>query len=806
MHKEGNSVTFSTDVFATPERAAFRRCGPPPAPWRKRSALFFPADHAADAVAALCVAQEAQGFFVGLAEGSWQATLSLAAVCLWSVSVILPGCPDLVATYFDGSKTAHLKSRRRNLTGPLLAIRPLSNWPPGCVLPYMVAFSSPNNEPPSRAPDLATLEKHAVATVRRPACLMPALPATSAQELGQALAEEVWDRRVPVYSLEGFTRAAYHSLEPYPDPKLAANALRGMSSGTGRVIPLAECGFPTNLRLANSNSSLVEEHCDTLRELFMKNVAAGRAAGPFTRPPFPNSRNPNQACVGRTSCAFKGQSWKHLARQVVARAQLDAQKGGKPLSQAILKAIEKDLGLGKPRPISDTSAPHAPELASLPTNSRMRADKTRMVFVTAETFLRFLAFAGPGATIIPFDVQKAYNTLFLRVEDLHEYVQQLFTATHGLETFVSLVNTFGTKDAPEEWQAFAAILKWSLETAEPLSALHRLIIRYVDNYWCFLPLRFIPTGQSPHSIGHAIFDHIRSLGVPFHDHSISTEVEAIGWRFGSLPAPWFAFKPGKRALAVVLLEHLRSLDRLSLKCIQSAKGFLLWLSQLFKMLRPHLTSLQDLENQAVRTGWPQKPGQGFRNAVTHALHLFGSFPPDHKFFVHPGMLPEAIPDVLLRTDASGLESHGLGAINVTDRQYLCRSWTEGELVNARLTKTGAVSSTYLEAVALLSGVLKFAKPDSLIEVETDSDNLRLLVESGWARSKPANDALLRIFEHLGALNSILRARQIPRECNKSSDFLSHLPSGPQELLELNRLFIEEFGPTAASEFSDISQQ
>jgi hypothetical protein len=431
----------------------------------------------------------------------------------------------------------------------------------------------------------------------------------------------------------------------------------------------------------------------------------------------------------------------------------------------------------------------------------MRADKTNMVFANAETFVLFLFFAGPGATIIPFDVRKAYNTLFIRLQDLHEYVQQI-ESSHGLEYFVSLVNTFGTKDAPEEWQAFASLLKWSLETSAALSPLHRLVLHYVDNYWCFLPVRFIPQSQSANAIGQAIFDHIRSLGVPYHDHSIATEVVAIGWRFGSVPAPWFAFKPGKRALGIVLLEYLSSLERLSLKVIQSAKGFLLWLSQLFKMLRPHITPLQDLENAVVRSGWPQKP-QSFRNAVVQARHLLASFPPDHLFIIHPGMLPEAPPDVVLCVDASGIESHGLGIVDVTGRRYLSRQWTTQEVADARLTLTGAVSSTHFEAVALLCGILKFAVPNSLIEVQTDSDNLRLLAEKGWARAKPTNDTLLRAVNHLSGMNSLLRVRQVPRECNRSADCLSHLPSQPSELLALFRLFAEEFGSEAASLFTDV---
>jgi hypothetical protein len=433
----------------------------------------------------------------------------------------------------------------------------------------------------------------------------------------------------------------------------------------------------------------------------------------------------------------------------------------------------------------------------------MRADKTGMLYVTPRVFLHYLLYAGPGAVIIPFDVESAYNTLFLNKDDLHEYVQMIATDDHGVELFVSLVNTFGTCDAPEVWQAFAALLKWSLETAVPLLALHRLIIHYVDNYWCFLPARFIPPEQSAQQIGEAIFQHLDSLGVPFHENSIGTEVEAIGWRFGSLPRPWFGFKPGKRALALVLLEHLDEQKRLSLEVLQRAKGLLLWVSQLFVMLRPLVAVIQDVENKAARSGWPQANTPEVQQALRQASRVLASFSPDCKLFVHPGLLPEAPPDVVLRSDASGIEEHGLGVINVTEHKFFCRRWTEREFVRAKETKGGAVSSTFLEAVALLQGVKAFASADSLIEAETDSDNLRLAMERGWARHKPTNAVIADIIVHVSALNSVLRVRQILRHENQACDHLSHLLLAAGDVERLQKFLADEFGADAATLFTQV---
>jgi hypothetical protein len=141
MYKEGNSFTFSTDVFASPESAVFPRCGPPPAPWAKRPALFFPSGKTADCVAALCVTQRAEGFFVGAADGAWRTALSSANADLWSVKVCLSGRPDLLATFFDASGAASQRTKRRGERSTLPPLEPLPNWPDGCVLPVLVAFS-----------------------------------------------------------------------------------------------------------------------------------------------------------------------------------------------------------------------------------------------------------------------------------------------------------------------------------------------------------------------------------------------------------------------------------------------------------------------------------------------------------------------------------------------------------------------------------------------------------------------------------------------------------------------------------------
>jgi hypothetical protein len=610
----------------------------------------------------------------------------------------------------------------------------------------------------------------------------------------------VWDKRAPIYDCARLEQLLLE--HPYPDPTLSANVLNGLENGTGHYCQLPLIDFPSHLRVANANTIDDPANAALIRAAFISNVAKGRMAGPYKRPPYPNPLNPHQPYVARTSCARKGAKWKELARAVLDRAVLEHETAGRPLTAAQQEAITAALGLGKLRPISDSSAPCSTALRAISANARFRGNETIMLYVTTDELIRLLLLAGPGAFIIAFDVKSAYNTLFTRKEDLNAYVQRIFTEEFGEEFFTSLVNTFGTTDSPPAWQAFANVLKWVLETARVLEPLHRMIAHYVDNYWSFLALRHIPPGMSALQIGAALFTLLDSISVEYHETSVATEFEAIGWLFGSSPSPWVAFKPGKRELALVLLESFQTQPDLTVGDLEQAAGFFSWLAQVFKMLKPHLGEIHRLKAvaQGNKLTLRVAPSPAFRLSVGEALRVLKQFPAGSKLALHPGMLPAASPSLVIRTDASGIRHHGLGAVNVTRRVLLCRQWSPDQLAAAESPSTKELSSTCLEAFALLVALQKFIESNSLILCEVDSDDLASAFRKGSSSSAEINLVLSDIVELVSANNSVLRVRQILRDENQTSDCLSHLIKSQTDIDELTLILIDEFGSDAANQF------
>jgi hypothetical protein len=222
-----------------------------------------------------------------------------------------------------------------------------------------------------------------------------------------------------------------------------------------------------------------------------------------------------------------------------------------------------------------------------------------------------------------------------------------------------------------------------------------------------------------------------------------------------------------------------------------------WLAQVFTSLKPHISGVRQLALSAC-AGRPVATSPQFRCSVRLALEMLRRHQTGAKIILHPGLLASSSPSLVLRCDASGEESHGMGAINVTNRTFFCQQWSTDQF--ARAQRALGTSSTYLEAVALLESLKQFATTNSLILAEVDSDNLRIVFAKGSSRCSETNLVLSDIALLLADLNSVLRVRQIPRDENQSSDCLSHLPSIQPDIDALRQLLIREFGKDAADVF------
>jgi hypothetical protein len=120
------------------------------------------------------------------------------------------------------------------------------------------------------------------------------------------------------------------------------------------------------------------------------------------------------------------------------------------------------------------------------------------------------------------------------------------------------------------------------------------------------------------------------------------------------------------------------------------------------------------------------PTAEFKRALNIMKRIMLLFPEGHRFVLHRGYLPTAAPDLVLRTDASGVWGNGAGGLNITTREMFCVQWTQEEF-DLAIRLVGA-SSTHLEALAAFKALELYIRPGLVISLETDCDNLVTLRE------------------------------------------------------------------------------
>jgi hypothetical protein len=473
-YKEQADWALTGDVFSPSHQTSgcIPHIGPPPGPWRNNPLLWYPKKGvviSGEFVRHLLVTPEACGLL--LAGPGDSGLESLSKHVLWSVKVVSQDGRSLLALFFDCNRVPVTRARRKPHQLPPIAPIPL--WSEN-TLPTLLPFVRKDDTilEPLRSPPVIGSQEAKVAG------FLPALPVFQPDRSGgQKLPEEVQLLRCSVYKESEFERR----LRAHPFPSASAELsvaellLENFRSGSGLLHSFPEKELQLGRREANNNASSLP-HQDSLRATFMSGVVRHWLAGPYKdRPPYPNQRNPHQAIVTPLGAAVKGHKWQFLA--------LDAMAQG---DQAKADCIRAALGK-KVRPTFDGAAPHDPDYHSWSVNSRLRGDKIEQLHTTVATLIQALLTVGPEAEVLEFDVKTAFNTMAVRLQDLHAFVQKVVTEQHGTEYFTSLVNVFGTTDAPPGFASLAVTLWWILQSSEvALLKLMKCITFYVDNFWGFL--------------------------------------------------------------------------------------------------------------------------------------------------------------------------------------------------------------------------------------------------------------------------------------------------------------------------------
>jgi hypothetical protein len=709
------------------------------------------------AAASAVVEHLACGLFL-CSEGPYAWKKTLEPFTLWTVPIVLPGKPRLSAVFFDASGVEGRRNRRdsRQLA-PLL---PIPNWPASLV--YPILFADMHQHPDQLLPLPASSGADILA--KHPKHCKAKLPLFEPKtEEAPLLPEEVWAKRSATYNIERLTKLLRE--RPYPHSHVQRALLAGLREGSGKCVQL-----PSTLEYrvepaANNQSAKGQE--DKLYEMFMKNVANGTMAGPFSRPPWPNKHAPKvQAVVSPSGIARKNAKWAAHARRI-------------PELRKLLANFPAALEEGKRRPTFDASAPYGDQLAALSVNARQRGNRVQMFYTTVETLATIFLKAGPGAFYITFDVVSAYNTLLVRCKDLNQFVVKAYIkdADGSLvpRYFAQVVHPFGTQDAPEEWQIFANVLLWILATGQGRNS-PKLWAHYVDNFWAALAGVSEREALEEQTKLHSVLD---DLGVPFHQTSCKQNVEAIGWIFSSVPVPTMAFKRGKFHLAVAISTWLQTVEKLTVDELRTVAGFFSWISRPLPVLRPFASEAYSLQTRAEKARRSLVPSHRLRQGASILKRLLESLPSDHSFLLHRGHESSSSPDVFVRSDASGDFDKGAGALALLrggeSALLFSHRWTSTE--HQQALRVSGPSSTQLEILALLLALQDFHARDPnfanlLVDVELDSKPACAVLCAGYSKVAAINSIVQRLFLFLAKTGIVVRPRQVLRDKNSSADALS----------------------------------
>jgi hypothetical protein len=137
--------------------------------------------------------------------------------------------------------------------------------------------------------------------------------------------------------------------------------------------------------------------------------------------------------------------------------------------------------------------------------------------------------------------------------------------------------------------------------------------------------------------------------------------------------------------------------------------------------------------------------------------------------ITPAWREDAPPDCICRTDGS--TKHGIGGVNITDRVFFAEPMSV-EMKQA-IARSDADSSLHIEAFALVGQIFVAAKPNSVLQIDVDSTNVRDAWRSGNSSNKEVCHLLLQARAYAISLNCFVRVRHVPRTINFCADSLSN---------------------------------
>ncbi|KAF7345311.1 Integrase/recombinase xerD [Mycena sanguinolenta] len=319
-------------------------------------------------------------------------------------------------------------------------------------------------------------------------------------------------------------------LRDYPGRSFVDSLLQIINHG-------CNIGFtgPRDISPTCTNLRSAFEHPKAVTDSITTQLSAGRLAGPYTDPPFPNTRI-------------------------------------SPLGVAIRKRS------GKLRQIHHLSWPHGSSV-----NNGIADSEASIIYDMLAKSIDDLCASGPGSLMIKFDLEAAFRHIPIRLADV-----PLLGYSWRDSIYFELFLMFGLRSAPVHIQPLRRSTAWILQHHIPSWLRH-----YLDDFL----LIFSPS--TPPWIAHAALTWLRGLvrflGLSLQDKKTegpSTCLEMLGIELDSI-AMEARLPAEKLAYLSEVLHVWRGKTHCSLRELQEFTGYLIFCSQVIPHSRAFLQSLFD---------------------------------------------------------------------------------------------------------------------------------------------------------------------------------------------------------------------
>ena len=504
-----------------------------------------------------------------------------------------------------------------------------------------------------------------------------------------------------------------------------------------------------NMHMTATNMASDAGALAAIRLRLLEEVAAGRAAGPFERCPFPNEWCPSQG-------------WEC------------------PMGQA--KKFKYQPDSDEFRLVSHFSynSPHSANDCCW--NPRL----VNCSFQSSQ-LCALIARCGPNAQIFTIDMKKAYRNQFNWLGSLQMFVYKVSES----EFYCDLRHPFGHITAEFCFHSITAVIQWALGYMG-MATIESPVKNFVDNW--FMIGRADDTSFATRSthLELALVD----LGVEVHEQQRGTTFNGLGWNWDTV-AMAFTCPDDK-------LQHYRNESRkwasdgaktnkLSTKRVEKLMGTLNFLSLAAPCLRLAIGHLklarQRADNRKSRT---VTLTFGALSAIKWLERFLARWSGSGRISLP--FSPRETWESLLRCDASS--DFGFGAMAVPQNVGVIGKWTDDERASARKSDApdavdlATDSSTVLELLALRNALtlLSVHLRGKRVQIELDSQTAVCDLRS-WSAGRPGILTIVNeIWDLIISLEISPRFEHILRDFNAVADALSKFLPTQAELL-----FKTEFG-------------